>query len=413
MTDGVTREPLRFSVIVASWQRPFWLKRCLRALGQLDYPAFEIIVVADAAALTGIDGENLKKVPFDEANLSRARNAGIAVAGGDVCAFIDDDTVPEPMWLAHFEDAFRRTGADAAVGYVRGRNGISFQSRIQSVDCEAETHAEPHSGVEPRIPILLEGRALKLVGTNMAVRRDVLAAVGGFDEMYRYFLEDTDLSIRIAAAGYTSAIAPMAQVHHAFASSPRRTKLRTPVDLQDIGRSSALFLRRHFSGDHQAILARIERRERTRLLRHMVRGTCEPSDVGRILAGLKAGWDAGQKETLGHIDRTMNLAENDFLPFPALPSGHKILFSRLFSRHKRLREAEKIAEIGDRVSLFSFSLTPVRQHLRYTPKGVWLQTGGQFGKSDRDQKFLRWCRFAERSAEEVGRVANVRGIGNN
>lgn len=409
MTSGGA-EPLRFSVIVCSWQRPFWLKRCLRALLQLDYPSFEVVVVADPPSLAQIDASQFKTVPFHDPNLSLARNAGIAVSGGDVCAFIDDDSAAEPMWLAHLANGLKVTGAAAAVGYVRGRNGISFQTRTSSIDREAETHEEPCEGAQPFVPRLAPGRAVKLIGTNMAIRRSVFAELGGFDPQYRYFLEDADYSIRVSDAGRDICVIPDAEVHHSFASSSRRTRLRMPLSLFDIGRSTALFLRRY--GPHLAdeIHARITLRERKRLLRHMVLGTCEPGDIKRLLATLDAGWSDGMEATLSDVEAIPK--NNQFHMVSAAPKGHKVIASRLFlNRGRAIRKANAIAAEGNRVSLFSFSLTPVRHHVAYTSDGVWLQKGGVFGRSDRDQPFVRWCRFAERLKEESARVAIARGFG--
>ncbi len=363
-----TAEALRFSIIVASWDRPFWLKRCLRALSQLEHSNFEIVVVADQQVLSQIDGAGMKLVPFSEPNLSRARNAGIAASGGDICAFVDDDAVPEPMWLAYLEDAFRRTQAGAVAGYVRGRNGISYQTQVASVDAEAETHIEP-TATQPVVPKLKPGRALKLVGTNMAIRRDILAMLGGFDDMFHYFLEDTDLSLRVANAGYAMAVAPLAEVHHAFAPSPRRTKLRAPVDLYDIGRSTALFLRRHYQQDYDEMFGRMHRRERARLLRHMVNGSCEPRDIRRTLVGLKTGWDDGMNTPLDVNSQPVN-SETDFQSFHSETNGQRVIGSRLLHRRRgALRKATKLAEKGKRVSLFSFSLTLFRHQLHYTSEG--------------------------------------------
>lgn len=410
MTSGATSAPLRFSVVVASRQRPSWLDRCLRALRQLDYPTFEIVVVADQASLDRIGRAGLKVVPFAKANLSAARNAGIAASAGDVCAFIDDDAVPEPMWLHHLDIAFRQNGAVAVTGYVRGRNGINFQSRVASVDTEAETHTETPE-TRSCIPVLPSGRALKLVGTNMAIRRDVFASLGGFDELYRYFLEDTDLSLRIANAGLPMAVAPLAEVHHAFAPSLRRTKLRTPTDLFDIGRSSAVFLRRHLGRDLDEMYTRIQIRERARLLQHMQIGSCEPRDVGRRLEGLKSGWADGINTALTDPTALPTDQGTEYHPIKHQTSGHQVLCSPMYlRRRKALIQAERFAESGQRVSLFSLSLTPVRHHLRYTPTGVWLQTGGIFGRSIRNHSIFKWCRFANRCNEEIARVANQRGI---
>jgi hypothetical protein len=87
-----------------------------------------------------------------------------------VLAFIDDDAVPEPTWLTHHDSSLLESGATASVGFVRGPDGIRFQSRFHSIDREARTHDERADGESPFVPDLPEGRAVKLIGTNMAIR---------------------------------------------------------------------------------------------------------------------------------------------------------------------------------------------------------------------------------------------------
>ncbi|MEP1696943.1 MAG: glycosyltransferase, partial [Paracoccaceae bacterium] len=361
----------RFSVIVVSHKRTQWLKRCLTALRQLDHAAFEIIIVADSDSLQSLKGDDFKRHAFDIANISKARNLGVTAASGDICAFVDDDAVPEPMWLSHLEEAFVRTDADAVVGYVRGRNGISFQSRVASVDAEGETHEEVAPNYQPEIPNLKPGYATKLVGTNAAFRTKSLLKLGGFDEAFAFYLDDTDISLRLAKADMTAAVAPLAEVHHAFAPSVRRTALRTPIYLGDIGKSAAIFLRRHQGIAEHELFARVFARERKRLIRHMVQGTCEPRDIKIRLKELEEGWKAGMEMDLPPR-RALHSSETPFLRVEQL-CGHVVLVSRLFRRWKRLKEATKLADSCHRVSVFSFSLTPVRHLVRYSDSGVWIQ----------------------------------------
>lgn len=399
---------LSFSVIVVSHKRPRWLVRCLKALRQLDHAAFEIVIVADGASLDMLSGEDFKRRVFDSANISQARNIGIEASAGDVCAFVDDDAVPEPMWLRHLEEAFSITDAGAVVGYVRGRNGISFQSRVDSVDAEGETHQQNAPDHEAFLPVLPKDHALKLVGTNAAFRRNILFEVNGFDPAYAFYLDDTDISLRLANAGIRTAVAPLAEVHHAFAPSKRRSALRAPKYLGDIGRSTAVFLRRHRGISEQELCKRLYERERARLLRHMVQGTCEPKDVGTLLQGLQKGWKDGLSCALPE----WSLLQDKKAPFRRIPpiSGHTVLTSRLLKRHAVLEKAAKLADSGQRVSVFSFSLTPVRHLVRYADFGGWVQTGGQFGRARRSDSVFRWCRFANRKKLEIVRVAKQRGI---
>ena len=101
-------------------------------------------------------------------------------------AFIDDDAVPEPTWLTHLIGPFADGQIAAAGGYVIGRNGISFQWKGRTVNVDAQTEDLPLPSDDP---VVFDGtpvRAIKTEGTNMAVRRNVLAALGGFDSAFHF-----------------------------------------------------------------------------------------------------------------------------------------------------------------------------------------------------------------------------------
>ncbi len=209
-------------------------------------------------------------------------------------------------------------GAPAAVGAVRGRNGISFQSYTPVVDRYGFTRDPgPGGGAPP------PGFVPKLVGTNMAVRRDVLRGLGGFDEAFRFYLEDTDLSLRLAAAGHVPVFVPLAEVQHDFAASARRTACRRPTSLVEIGRSLAIFLRKHGDPEQSAAIEEIFRtEERRRLLRHMVLGSCEPRDVRRLLDGFDQGIGEGRRAEFGRHVRPGEPPA--FSRFPGLPDDGRM-----------------------------------------------------------------------------------------
>ena len=60
-------------------------------------------------------------------HLSKSRNIGIAHAAGDVIAFIDDDAIPEPYWLAELAAAYDAPDVGGAGGVVYDHTGASFQ----------------------------------------------------------------------------------------------------------------------------------------------------------------------------------------------------------------------------------------------------------------------------------------------
>ncbi|QMU59423.1 MAG: hypothetical protein GKR98_15255 [Boseongicola sp.] len=128
------------------------------------------------------------------------------------------------------------------------------------------------------------------------------------------------------------------------------------------------------------------------------------------MADLAAGWEDGNSATLPPLHAIQPKGIPAFDPLPSGLSGHQVLSSRLLRRRSMLAKAEILANAGKRVSFFSFSLTPVRHHVSYSDKGVWVQTGGQFGRTTRSDSHFRWCRFARRLKDEIRRVALQRGI---
>ncbi len=404
----MTRPPV--SVVVVSRDRPEALARCLLGLLQVQYTPFEIVVVADAAGLTAVArwAEQIKVVPFDRPNISEARNLGISHAAGDIVAFIDDDAVPEPSWLTHLVAPFEQANVAAAGGFVRGRNGISFQWRARSVD---ETGATAPLEVHPEQSTVLipKGRrATKTEGTNMAVRRDVLCALEGFDPAFAFFLDETDLNLRLARAGYATAIVPMAEVHHGFAASPRRRADRTPRDLFDIGASWAVFQRKYMDqadwADHWRT---IRHAQKVRCVSHMVAGRLVPGDVGRLMRRLDAGYTEGSLRARGGA-QVLDTAIASFKPISATPRTSILIAGRFWQRKKLRAEAVKRVANGETVTLILLSHTTLFHHVRFHKDGYWEQRGGLFGRSDRaDPLFALW-RFSKRVARERRRIAYQR-----
>ncbi|KUF10667.1 glycosyltransferase family 2 protein [Pseudoponticoccus marisrubri] len=401
------------SVVVVSRGRPAALARCVAGIAQLDYAPLEVVVVACPEGQAVVRGwpENggIKLVPFDRPNISQARNLGVAQAAGELVAFIDDDAVPEPLWLRHLVSPFDRPEVAAAGGYVIGRNGISFQWTARSIDQTGEAHALALAGTDPAIPDPGPGRATKTEGTNMAVRRAVLARLGGFDPAFAFYLDETDLNMRIAEAGLATAIVPLAQVHHGFAESPRRAPDRTPRDLSQIAASKQVFLRKHCpASEHAEAWATFHAAQRARLLRAMQRGPLAPDDVMRLLAGLDRGAHEGAQR---EIDALPELPDPPaFQDFGAMPGApHEVLAGRSWQADTLRAQAADMVGHGATVTLFLLSPTARPHRVRFTATGVWEQSGGLFGRSRRDASFFRYWRFSARIEDEMRRLVPVRG----
>jgi GT2 family glycosyltransferase len=142
---------------------------------------------------------------------SRALNEAIAVAKGDVLAFLDDDVVVEPDWLVAWENHFRDPSHLAAQGAVR------IPPR-EFADPGIRRLIEKYRTVRPIDfgPTISEIDSLN--GANMALRRNVFDRVGNFDIRLgpgaAGTSEDVEIAQRICAAGIKIAYVKEAVVYH-------------------------------------------------------------------------------------------------------------------------------------------------------------------------------------------------------
>lgn len=115
-----------------------------------------------------------------------ARNVGWRAARTEWVAFLDDDVAPPAGWY----DALVADLADltAEIAASQGRVAVPLPTDRPPTDWERNV-----AGL----------RTARWATADMAYRRAVLAAVGGFDERFpRAYREDADLGLRVQAAGF-------------------------------------------------------------------------------------------------------------------------------------------------------------------------------------------------------------------
>lgn len=237
----------RFSVIVNTLDRAGPLADALAAIRGLRDADFELIVVAGPCrdgtdAVLANWGGRAKLLSCPDANLARSRNIGLSAASGDIVAFLDDDAAPHPYWLARLGPVFDDRRVGAAGGFTAGRDGLTFQARKMLCDRMGDAHMvadwfDERALSRPGSPLYPAP-----MGTNVAFRRQALAEIGGFDETFAYYLEETDVCLRLTDAGWSIRFAPDAFVWHQFAASGTRSERDLPRSLRTLARSKSYFI---------------------------------------------------------------------------------------------------------------------------------------------------------------------------
>ncbi|HEY2991093.1 MAG TPA: glycosyltransferase family A protein [Candidatus Binatia bacterium] len=177
-------------VVVPTWNRASLLERIILSLMAQTYPAdrYLVTVVDDGstdetwAALQRMAArcDRLKPLHISHAGLSAAKNFGWGRGSGDIVAFTDDDCVADPGWLAAIAEVF--AAQPEALG-LQGKT-LTFPDQVTPM-----THQ-----VVARRPNLIYHSC------NIAYRRKILSAVGGFDEAAHY-AEDMQLAAAVLTRG--------------------------------------------------------------------------------------------------------------------------------------------------------------------------------------------------------------------
>ncbi len=224
----VLRDAPPITVVVCTRERPDALATCLDSLLAQRYPAMRVLVVDNAptsdatARVAEKAGVDYLKEP--RPGLSRARNAAVAARPGEILAWVDDDEVADPYWLAEVARALAdHPGADVVSGVI--------------VPAELETPAQlwfeqfgGHSKGRGFTPAVFSPATAHIqsplyplpafaTGANMTFRPGVIERIGGFDTALgagtpAMGSEDTLAFTRVLHGGGTIVYQPSAITRH-------------------------------------------------------------------------------------------------------------------------------------------------------------------------------------------------------
>jgi glycosyltransferase involved in cell wall biosynthesis len=264
------------TVIICTRNRPRQLDACLDAIVAQQYRDFDILVIDNGdgdAVATLCRRRGVACVREPVAGLTRARNRGARTARGHLVAYIDDDAVAEPTWLATLVAEFDDREVAAAAG----------RTRYVKVDPDTErvTDEDALDGVGPRPYRRFDRHSDEWFGTaclggigdgnTMMFRRELLLSAVRFDERIGRGQPidggDEHLAfMSLIADGYTVVHVPAAVVRHPSPSSAHARRAKRRRDLRG-SVAYILFLLTQFPRHRRDTLWFLGRRQLTRVPR--------------------------------------------------------------------------------------------------------------------------------------------------
>jgi GT2 family glycosyltransferase len=197
---------VRVTIQLCTYNRAALLERVLEACFEqtIAHDQYEVVLVDDGSNDGTMDaiararrsarcGFTVVRQP--NSGLAKARNAGIARAVGERIAFIDDDVLVLPNFLAEH----LRAHAAHPQAIVRG----------------GAIEVESFDNLPPPVWSIKNYCGNYFWTTNVSVPLATIRAVGGFNESFsEYGWEDIDVGLRLRAAGVRATFNPKALAYH-------------------------------------------------------------------------------------------------------------------------------------------------------------------------------------------------------
>lgn len=236
------------TVVIPTLSADSRLAECIASLGRQTRRDFEVVIVDNSGR--GLVRRN--GVVSDSCVIENKENAGFGAAINQAfhnsrapyLATLNDDAVAHPQWLEALVCALeRRPDAGMAASQVR----LFGEHRLDSAGmlvCGDGSSKQRGQGRPPEdFPVAEE--TLFPSGSAALYRRSMLEDVGGFDDRFFLYCEDTDLGLRARWAGWKCLYVPEAVVEHHYSHSAGPD---SPLKAYLVERNRLFVLAKNFPG---------------------------------------------------------------------------------------------------------------------------------------------------------------------
>ena len=224
------------------------LLECVQSLSRQTRPDLEVVIVDNSGhGLVRRNGtgpgarviENTRNAGF-----GTAINQGVRASNSPYVATLNDDAVAHPDWLAALVSALvARPDAGMCASQVRLFGEPRLDSAGMLVARDGSSKQRGHGRLPEDFPVLEE--VLLASGSSALYRRTMLEDVGGFDDSFFLYCEDTDLGLRARWAGWKCLYVPQAVVEHHYSHSAGHA---SPLKAYYVERNRLFVLVKNFPG---------------------------------------------------------------------------------------------------------------------------------------------------------------------
>jgi glycosyltransferase involved in cell wall biosynthesis len=243
---------IRYSIIIPTLNRADYLEQCSKAISEQirNKQGVEVIVVDDGSEgrIAHRNQDITRRNGFtyiyqENRGVASARNTGIDKSRGEWIIFLDDDVLPGDCWFDRITDSLFRLSESVvgAEGLVEGSGDGLWDREVQN----------------------LNGGAF--LSCHLAVRRDILIELSGFDTTFEKMLpccEDHELAARLLKKGKIVFLSDAKVIHLPRKVNLIKYILQAPKRIRCLLKADLYFYTRH--------------PDQYRLFRHSetFRGTC-------------------------------------------------------------------------------------------------------------------------------------------
>jgi GT2 family glycosyltransferase len=221
------------SIVIVNWNGWSYLQSCLSSIAKL--PEHNEIKIETIVVDNGSTDQTLTELPArfpwarvlslrTNVGFAAASNAGARLANGYFLLFLNNDTIIEPGAIKSLIDAFvqhhqlglcqpklvymKYPKVLDAVGSFLTWTGFLEHVGVREIDC-GQYDAGLFVSLSPK-------------GACIMLPRQLFWSLGGFDEDFFAYFEESDLAWRVWLAGYIAGMWPNAVVLHAVGATSSR-----------------------------------------------------------------------------------------------------------------------------------------------------------------------------------------------